>query len=93
MTQLKRLAALPEHLRLGLTLPGMRELLLELPPDAVEQVNAQIPIDKKTGKPKFPENDAFNGYTNQYWITKWAEEAMEAWRASRTGTGWPCASG
>ena len=45
MTQLKRLAALPEHLRLGLTLPGMRELLSELPPDAVEQVNAKIPID------------------------------------------------
>ena len=34
--QLKRLAALPEHLRLGITLPGMRELLSELPDDAVE---------------------------------------------------------
>ena len=76
-SQLDRLAPLPEHLRLGVTLPGMRELLSELPPDAVEQVNAKIPLDKTTGKPKYPENDAFNGYTNQYWITKWAEEAKE----------------
>ena len=35
-----RLAALPEHLRLGVTLPGMRKLLSQLPSDAVEQVNA-----------------------------------------------------
>ena len=33
---LKRLAALPEHLRLGVTLPSMRELLSQLPSDAVE---------------------------------------------------------
>ena len=33
---LKRLATLPEHLRLGVTLPGMRELLSQLPSDAVE---------------------------------------------------------
>ena len=38
----KGLAALPEHLRLGVTLPGMRELLSQLPSDAVEQVNAKI---------------------------------------------------
>ena len=50
------MAALPEHLRLGVTLPGMRQLLLQLPPDAVEQVNANIPVDKETGEPKFPEN-------------------------------------
>ena len=31
---LERLAALPEHLRLGVTLPGMRELLSQLPSDA-----------------------------------------------------------
>ena len=43
---LKRLAALPEHLRLGVTLAGMRELLEELPDDAVEQVNAKIPRKK-----------------------------------------------
>ena len=52
--QLERLAALPEHLRLGVTLAGMRELLKQLPSDAVKQVNANIPLDKETGKPKFP---------------------------------------
>ena len=66
---LERLAALPEHLRLGVTLPGMRELLSQLPSDAVEQVNANIPLDTKTNKPKFPENDTANGYVNQYFVT------------------------
>ena len=56
----KRLAALPKHLRLGVTLPGMRELLSELPSDAVEQINAKIPLDKKTGKPKYPKNEALD---------------------------------
>ena len=60
---------LPEHLRLGVTLPGMRKLLSELPSDALEQVNANIPKDKVTGEPKFPENLVFNGYANQYHIT------------------------
>ena len=32
----KGLAALPKHLRLGVTLPSMRELLSQLPSDAVE---------------------------------------------------------
>ena len=44
--QLKRLAALPEHLRLGVTLPGMRELLKQMPLGAVEQVNAKIPREE-----------------------------------------------
>ena len=81
--QVKRLAALPEHLRLGVTLPGMRELLKQMPPGAVEQANAKIPREEGKrvgcftwkGKPKFPKNDAINGYTNQYWFTKWAKEA------------------
>ena len=77
--QLERLAALPEHLRLGVTLPGMRELLKQLPPDAVEQVNANLEEVNASlvlkGKPPFPKNDAFNGYTNQYWTRMWAEEA------------------
>ena len=47
----------------------MRELLKQLPSDAVEQVNANIPLDKKTGKPKFPENDVENGYVNQFHIS------------------------
>eukprot|EP00964_Phaeocystis_antarctica_P093475 scaffold60326_cov46-Phaeocystis_antarctica.AAC.2 len=62
-------AALPEHLRLGVTLAGMRELLKQLPSDAVQQVNAKIPLDKVTGKPKFPENDDENGYVNQFHVT------------------------
>ena len=71
------LAALPEHLRLGITLPGMRKLLSELPDDAVEQVNAKIPLDKDTGEPKFPVNVAMNGYTSQFWMTLAAKEAKE----------------
>ena len=70
--QLKRLAALPEHLRLGVTLAGMRELLKQMPLGAVVQVNAKSPREIKRlgcftwkGKPKFPKNDTFNGYTNQ----------------------------
>ena len=75
--QLKRLATLPEHLQLGMTLAGMRELLLKLPSDALEQVNAQIPLDKKTGLPKFPTNDTFNGYASQYFMNLWAKEPKE----------------
>ena len=56
--RLAKRAALPEHLRLGVTLPGMRQLLSELPSDAVEQINAKIPLDKKTGKPEYPKNEA-----------------------------------
>ena len=39
-----RLERLPVHLRLGVTLAGMRELLSQLPSDALEQVNANIPL-------------------------------------------------
>jgi hypothetical protein len=75
--QLKRLATLPKHLQLGVTLAGMRELLLKLPSDALEQVNAQIPLDKKTGEPKFPKNDTFNGYASQFFMNLWAKEPKE----------------
>ena len=75
--QLERLATLPEHLRLGVTLPGMRELLSQLPSDAVEQVNAKIPLDKETGEPKYPENATENGYVNQFHITLEAKEGKE----------------
>ena len=37
--RLAKRAALPQHLGLGVTLPGMRELLKQLPSDAVKQVN------------------------------------------------------
>eukprot|EP00964_Phaeocystis_antarctica_P013410 scaffold7343_cov74-Phaeocystis_antarctica.AAC.1 len=66
--RLAKRAALPEHLRLGVTLPGMRKLLSELPSDAVEQVNASIPLNEVTGEPKYPKNVAPNGYTNLYFI-------------------------
>jgi hypothetical protein len=93
--QLKRLAALPEHLRLGVTLPGMRALLSELPSDKLERVNAHVEKVNaervKKDKPTYPKNDAFNGYRYQYWITKWATRRPR--RASRRGTGSPCASG
>ena len=71
MTQLKRLAALPEHLRLGVTLPGMRELLIAAASGRGGAGQRQDPDrQRKTGKPQapFPKNDALNGYTNQYWI-------------------------
>eukprot|EP00964_Phaeocystis_antarctica_P127005 scaffold90664_cov48-Phaeocystis_antarctica.AAC.1 len=77
IAQLERLAALPAHLRLGVTLPGMRKLLAELPDNALEQANANIPLDKVTGEPKFPPNDTENGYFNQFHITLMAKEAKE----------------
>ena len=69
--RLAKRAALPEHLRLGVTLAGMRELLERMPSDALEQVNANIPKNKVTGELKFPENLVFNGYANQYHVTLW----------------------
>eukprot|EP00964_Phaeocystis_antarctica_P139959 scaffold104746_cov70-Phaeocystis_antarctica.AAC.2 len=71
-------AALPKHLRLGLTLPGMRELLLQLPSDAVEQVNAKMEeVNAKRvakGKPPFPMSVVVNGYINQFYISCWEKE-------------------
>ena len=74
---LQQAAALPEHLRLGVTLPGMRELLLQLPRDAVEQVNAKMEERNAKlvaqGKPPFPMNVAVNGYINQFFIECWEQ--------------------
>ena len=74
----KRLAVLSEHLRLGVTLAGMRELLLKLPSDAVEQVNAKMEeVNTKMveeDKPPFPKNFDVNGYVNQFFIALWEEE-------------------
>ena len=89
--QLEGLATLPEHLQLGVTLAGMRELLLKLPSDALEQVNAQIPVDQETGEPKFPTNDTFNAATPASSSSTSGPRSPR--RASRRGTGWPCASG
>ena len=63
--QLKRLAALPEHLRLGVTLAGMRKLLAEL--------RDKIPRDR-AGKPKYPGNLTLNGYCNQILLAAWEKE-------------------
>ena len=55
----------------------MRELLSQLPSDAVEQVNAQMEqVNAKMvamGKPPFPKNVAVNGYIYQF-FTKLREE-------------------
>ena len=56
----------------------MRELLLQLPRDAVEQVNAKMEERNAKlvaqGKPTFPMNVAVNGYINQFFITLWEEK-------------------
>ena len=71
-------AALPEHLRLGVTLPGMRELRSQLPSNAVEQVNANlVQVNAKLvkkGRATYPPNMTLNGYSNQYFVTRWEEE-------------------
>jgi len=71
-------ATLPEHLQLGVTLRGMRELMLLLPSDAVEQVNRKMEeVNTKLvakGKIPFPMNIAVNGYINQFFIACWEEE-------------------
>ena len=76
-----QLKELPEHLRLGMTLPGMRALFSELPSDKLERVNAHVEKVNaervKKGKPTYPKNETFNGYCYQYWITQWAKEAKE----------------
>ena len=60
----------------------MRELLTQLPTDAVERVNAKIPRKKGRrvgcftwkGKPKFPKNLTLNGYVNQILLAAWEKE-------------------
>jgi hypothetical protein len=50
----------------------------------LEQVNANIPRKANIvgcltwkGKRKFPKNLTYNGYANQFFITKWAKEPKE----------------
>ena len=56
VAQLKRLAALFKHLRLGVTLVGMRELLEALPNDKLEQVNLEFRVarDEAPARPNWP---------------------------------------
>ena len=80
--RLAKRAALPKHLQLGVTLSGMREVLAQLPSDAVRQVNAKTPRWEGRrvgcctwrGAPKFPKNKTLNGYVSQYFVTRWEEE-------------------
>ena len=70
---IKGIHAMPQHLVLGVTLRGMRELRSKLPSDAVEQVNAKIPLNK-AGQPKYPKNKALNGYVQQLLMAAWEKE-------------------
>ena len=65
-----RWASLPPRLRLGITVDGMRTELSQLPTDAVQQANDAIPRDKTTGEPKYPGNDAINGYVLQHFVIR-----------------------
>ena len=58
---------LPERLTLGLTIDAMEDHLRALPLDAVALCNASIPR-RANGTPKFPANQALNGYVNQFHI-------------------------
>ena len=62
--------ALPQHLRMGLTLAAMRKLVKALLlTDVVTQCNEAIPKDAD-GAPMYPTNDVFNGYVNQFAIKR-----------------------
>ena len=74
------------HLRLGITLSGMRELYGKLPAEAVELVNAAIPLATRRAGPNFhtPQQNSAgyksqNGYdptyahVNQHFITNQAK--------------------
>ena len=67
LTARAAMAALPPHLRLGITLQGMLYLYTTLPRDAVDQVN------KANESKGFPTNDAINGYVNQFFVTNEAK--------------------
>ena len=67
-------AKLPPRLLLGITVPGVREHLAQLPPNAIQQVNASIPLDQQTGRTLYPTNDTINGYVNQFFIIRAASD-------------------
>ena len=47
---------------------------MQLPSDAVEQMNAGIPLVKVTGEPKYPKNVAINGCVIQYFVARWEKK-------------------
>ena len=92
-TLLKRLAALPEHLRLGVTLPGMRELLSQLPSDAVKKVNAKIP---RGARGRAGASGVLQGGASSSTPRTRLSTATSTSYSSPSGprrTSWPCASG
>ena len=62
----------------------MRELLSQLPSDAMEQVNAKMEqVNAKMvamGKPPFPKNVAVNGYI---WATSTSSSSLSGKRSTR----------
>ena len=93
--RLERLAALPEHLRLGITLAGMRNLLDELPSDALEQVNSNLEQvnAKLVAKGKDPRSPRTSPSTATPTSSGSRSGPRRPRRASQRATGWPCASG
>ena len=60
--------ALPERLKLGLTIEAIEELISQLPSNAVELCN-----EANRGK-GYPKNKALNGYVNQFWAAQASEK-------------------
>lgn len=69
-----KLNGIPDHLKQGATIPGMRKLLKDLPADIIEEVNKQIPRDGKTGELKYARNVELNGYVNQIFIKQLSDK-------------------
>lgn len=65
--------SIPEYLQYGLTLPAMKEVRKQLPSDAMEQMNASIPV-REDGTLKYPKNTVVNGYVYQHFIEIWGKE-------------------
>jgi len=66
----EKMDKMPEHLRYGITLQGIRELLYRLPHNALDIANKAINKKNKfrASAPKFPLNNDINGYVNQHFI-------------------------
>ena len=76
---------LPKHLRLGITVQGLKELVDSSPPDAVDQCNAAIP-KAEDGTPLYPPNNCLNGYVNQHVIKKGDSATSVCERLQRQGS-------
>jgi hypothetical protein len=65
--------ALPPHLRLGITLAGLKEWLAAQPVDAVSRANESI-------DGRYERSAVFNGYVNQHVLTELGRESGGAYR-------------